>query len=92
MSSDRLCAVRDCPNQAAYVPFFRAYGGILHGPERAATSAPISTLAHCVDHKSTTRKLADILGDTYVKRIGDEFVARGKRRPVRFELDWIPVS
>ena len=92
MDDARMCAVRGCLNQAAYVPFFRAFGGILHGPERAAVSAPLSSLAHCVEHKTQARKLADILRDGYMTRIGDEFVAKGKRRPVRYELDWIPVS
>jgi hypothetical protein len=92
MDDDRLCAVRGCPHEAAFVPFFRAYGGVLHTPERAAVSAPLSTLAHCAEHKAQTRRLADILGDGYMARIGDEFVAHGKRRPVRFELDWLPVS
>ncbi len=92
MGDDGLCAVRDCPNRAAFVPFFRAYGGILHGPERAAVSSPLTGLAHCAEHKAKTRKLGDILGDRYMAVIGDEFVRMGKRRPVRFELDWLPLQ
>jgi hypothetical protein len=87
-----LCALKGCENLAAWVPYFRAYASLAHGPERAATSGPISTLAHCSFHKAKHTKLSDILGHDFLEKISRDFTASGKARPVRLELCWIPVS